>query len=222
MSFLRKFVVTFLAFSIFISSGGYVFASNDADPEIPVAIEDLSTKQIQELADEWSVDPEEIEELDDNLAKAFTEIEDDFRGHREVKISENLYLEERTEEITLLNNPLEFSTYSTQTRKTVSTSRLIRNRLNKVVLTLKATGVFVINGSTTSPADVYGTYDTFWWTVKVPSTAKGPKVYNSWVRVSFEAKVKIGIAPIDISINSFSTVATLNMNAKGSFTSTWR
>lgn len=222
MSFLRKLMISFLAFLVFISSGGYVFASDDVDSEDPVTIEELSPKQIQELSDEWEVTPEEIENLNDNLANAFGNIEDNFSGYREVKVSENLYLEERTEEVIPLNTPLDFSTFSTSKRRTFTSSRQLKNRLGKVVLTLRATGVFNTNGSITSPVDAYGGYDTFWWTVSVPSTAKGPKLYSSWVRVSFDAKVKIGISPVDIAIDSLLTNATLYMNAKGSYSSTWR
>lgn len=237
MKLINKLVILIFSFSFFSFSGQPVLAKNDnVNEQIISNVSKLSHEELRTAADELSINAEELENLEENLEKALKKTgEVKINEVKKVQISENLFLEATLEEIpsetdslleynsnsgidNILNNTR--ATRST-TRRTLRATYRMSNNLNKNVGNLYAHGVFRTNGSVSQPVDAYGTYSAPMWSIN-SSGKKGYSTYNSYVRVSFNCKLKIGIDPVNITLQSFKTAATINCNAKGKATASWR
>lgn len=190
----------------------------------------LDTKnkvEYQELSKKYSISEEEIENLDVNLKVAIDKInEQNKKGNKNasVKVSENLILQQ---DESVVSEPVKLHSVDSITLKRAAYNRTVTSRLNlknrngKTVVTLLSTGVFYTNGKVSRPIDAYGSYSGLVWKLSNKSSAKGSQAYNAWVRNSFSGELNIGIDPLHVTIQTFSTSGTVYCDANGSTRSYW-
>jgi len=204
------FVTALLFTTILIGGANGVYAS-----EMP------NQDKVDEIAEEYSITIEEIENLEENLDKALEELptEIEIGETFEIPVSENLVLEISTKDngLPIVANDLQRATY----RRTITSTLSLKNVLGWTVVSLNSVGVFSTDGTKSTPVDAYGTYSSTVWNVSTKKSVKGGATYNAYVRNSFSGKFNIGIDAISMTIQSFSYSCTIYCNAKGTYSSSW-
>jgi len=192
---------------------------------------DLDPVSNEETAQEWGISIEEVEQFEENFSVAIEKYQeivdtnDKSRNLNEnstitVPISENLVLEVKT--ISTSEIASDVMTRATTYRRIVSSTWSVKNIFGGKVLNLKGTGIFLTNGSTSKPENAYGSYTGIIWTGSTTGTSLGSSSFNSYVTVSFSGELKFGIDPISATIQSFGATTTINCNANGATSSSWR
>ncbi len=189
---MRKFkiILSFamvLTMTLFLNATAYAATTNDKDV----------ISSAEEFANKYCITTNEALNLADNLEKAIDNLPTLKAGESTtVKVSENLYLEAKTELIpsTSKVNTAKASTSSTS-QYTVTSNLYLKNSLNITIVTLTAVGVFLANGTVTIPVDAYGNYSAILWNVTNSSSSVGPSGYTAYARVSFEGQFDLGLTP---------------------------
>lgn len=207
-----KIILSFaivLTMTLLLNATAYAATTNDNDV----------ISSAEEFAAKYNVTTDEALHLSDNLEKAIDKLPTLNAGESAtVKVSENLYLEAKTDLVPCTNNA---KVAASTTQWTVTGTIFLKNYLNVTIVTLTAVGVFLANGTLCVPTDAYGTYSAVLWSITTASSGLGPAAYNSYARVSFEGQFDLGIDPVSITIQSFSKSCTLYCNAVGGYSTSW-
>ena len=181
---------------------------------------DPSIAEVQALMEEYDVTKHEAENIVDNMESAIEQLPELELGETVVlPVSENLILEATLEDNGIpIVSPLARSTYS----RTVTSTLQLKNIVGATIVTLRGVGVFTTNGSTSRPTDAYGSHSALVWNVTNTSSSRGATAYNANVRVSFSGQFNIGVAPVSMTVQSFSKSVTIYCNAVGATSATWR
>ncbi len=210
-----------LAVATLVLSVPVVNAATGKNDTQAVAISELNSSELEQVALEISVSKTELENLNENLELAMSNLKnlnlDNFSRSNSVQVpvSENLYLEMTLEHKETL--PLLRATY----HRTVTSTLSLRNILGYTVVTLTGVGVFQTNGSTSRPIDAYGSYSGFLWSLSSKTASKGTTAYNAYVRIGFKGSFNVGISSINVTIQSFNKNTTIYCNAVGKYSAYW-
>ncbi len=197
------------AFALIIGQGTSAFAAentqNTFDPEI-----------IEMVSENYDITEDEVKNLEENLDKAVASLPE-LKVNEDivVPVSEHLVLKVSTEDC---DNSIARATYS----RTITSTMKLENVFGVTIVTLKSVGVFSTNGSTSKPTDAYGSYSATGWDITKGKSVLGATGYNSYVRNSFSGKLRVGIDPVNMTIQSFSYNCTIKCNAVGTYSSSWQ
>jgi hypothetical protein len=99
----------------------------------------------------------------------------------------------------------------------------IRNRFGANLYWLESRGRFIINGTTSTPIDAYGNYQTYTPGLHVSTeSAKGPATTGAaWARTTFYCSATLGITPVEMMVESFAETGRVYMYPNASYSWGW-
>ncbi len=172
---------------------------------------------VEEFAEQYDVTEDEVIHLEENLTRAKESLKDsnmEIGEEKVIPISENLVLRLQTE----------FAPNARKTihERTITATMSLENVLGMTVIELRSIGVFRTDGSTSTPVDAYGSYDSWTWNITNTSSSLGSPAYNARVRNTFSGELNIGIDDLHLTIQSFNNTCTIYCNAVGTASASWK
>lgn len=222
----RSLVTVGMATTLLLSPASGIFASEiggtDTAVTAPVTLsdlDDLSQSELNDVADQLDVTPDEVANLDDNLNDALADLPDD--GNGDVQVSDNLVLSASTEEDTdapTLGTSNGMSVLAKAATKSVqwNSTLQLKNIIGVTIITLKGHGIFSYNGSTVKPTDAWGDYTGILWELNSKKSVKSGSGSTAYVRTQFTGKLNVGVSSVSAQIAGFSktNIITVNKNGK--------
>lgn len=203
---MKKIVCTFVMCVILLSSTVATQAAQVADIQA----------ELQSCAEEMNISTKEIIDFKENLYDALDEINsgvvDAKAGITTVKISENLYFE--VEPVLSVE-----SARATQT--TLTNKAYVKNSLGQTLITLTIVGTFLRSGTTVTPQNVYGLYNSSFYSVDCSQTHLGGPATVGTATVIYKCEFNIGIGDWVIPFFSANIGGTLYCDYNGNPSSTW-
>jgi len=224
----KKIFLAVIAFAMLLGTFSIPVSVLANDSYIPeTAIEDLTEKELEYVAEELDISVYELENLEAILEQGFVELTEAEKMNADsflptdtvtVQISENLILEStiETEEEIL---PSLFRS-NTTTRRTITGTRTLSNIFGMTIVTVNSFGIWNTNNTAVTFVDQGVTHSAVGWNI-TNSRTRGGNNSNRWVRHEISARLRIGVDGLNIPIQSRDWVHRIEMNARGSWTSTW-
>jgi hypothetical protein len=221
---MKKLLSFIMAMIMLFSLSSAVFAADITDTDLKsFDVDEQLDEMVVQYAELSGVETDEILNLANNLENAIPALEAalSIGGNQTVTVpvSENLVLVASVS--AAVDEVPSFRAVTTSYRRTVKGTLELQNILGLTVVTLNSYGVFITDGTTSTPEDAYGTYSALLWDIDVDSSAMSSSMYNAWARTSFSGEFDFGIDPVSITIQTFSNSGTVYCNAVGAYSASW-